>query len=612
MHPIRVASFFAGAGGLDLGFTQAGFDVVYASDIDQDCCQTLRMNRGTSTSKDSDIHCGDIRTIDFSALPKDIDLVVGGPPCQSFSASGRRAGGAAGRLDDRGNLFEAYRDIIGHLNPEAFVFENVRGILATNKGKDWSDIVAAFNELGYAVNFRLLDAADYGVPQHRERVFLVGHRSDNPFLFPRPLFGPDSKDKKPHVSPEQAFKHLKNDHNVGDLTLAGGRYSHLLASVPEGENYLFFTAKRGHPNPIFAYRSRFSDFLYKAHRKYPMKTIIASPGKYTGPLHWDNRYFSITEYMAIQGFPQGHLFFGDRASVIKQIGNSVSPKIAFRLAQAVADQIFGRPQDLEVLDVDRNLTFDSRKGAKAAITRDLHDKIQRKRSGIEIISTGEKKFSFSVKPSLPNAPVPNVVGFSRNGHHHLDVYFDKQTKLSAELVIDVWSTAREYSGLPAASLSLSLYGNGLLAPQLLWNAVDEWVRAVSSFGSLFELYGHFTEPHPFFQVSQFNIFQHDQILQFAKYVSNFNNCSRYLDKDDLLNDLSSAFGTSTFDELATQLRTMRYDVRTRETNIAIPFGKYMIAYPFTLPQLKQMNFAIKQSVNNRVSSSYVATKRAIS
>ncbi|MBM1707781.1 DNA (cytosine-5-)-methyltransferase, partial [Sulfitobacter geojensis] len=125
MKPTRVASFFAGAGGLDLGFKQAGFDIVYASDIESDCCETLKLNRGSSTSDDSDIHCGDIRTIDFNTLPDDIDLVVGGPPCQSFSASGRRAGGAAGRLDDRGNLFEAYRDIIRHLQPQAFVFENV-------------------------------------------------------------------------------------------------------------------------------------------------------------------------------------------------------------------------------------------------------------------------------------------------------------------------------------------------------------------------------------------------------------------------------------------------------------------------------------------------------
>ncbi|MBM1691507.1 DNA (cytosine-5-)-methyltransferase [Sulfitobacter geojensis] len=610
MKPTRVASFFAGAGGLDLGFKQAGFDIVYASDIESDCCETLKLNRGSSTSDDSDIHCGDIRTIDFNTLPDDIDLVVGGPPCQSFSASGRRAGGAAGRLDDRGNLFEAYRDIIRHLQPQAFVFENVRGILATNKGQDWAAIVAAFNELGYAVNYRLLDAADYGVPQHRERMFLVGHRLDIPFLFPRPLFGPDSLDDAPHVSPKDAFKGLKVRNSEAEgLKFEGGKYSHLLPEVPEGQNYLFFTAKRGHPNPVFAYRSRFSDFLYKAHRGYPMKTIIASPGKYTGPLHWDNRYFSISEYKAIQGFPQDYVFYGERASVVKQIGNSVSPKIAFCLAQAVAHQIFGGAQELDLLGAEERLTFDGRKGAKAAKTRVLHGEIQRKRNGSAIIAKGEKTFQFSLSPRGATAPEVNVKGTAKDDMHHLDVFFENRRKLTAEVVIEVWSSARDFSGSPTATLNLSLYGTGLSAPQLLWNAVDEWVRSVSSFGSLFELYGHFTEPYPFFQISRFQAPKNDAILQFAKYVSDFSRCSKYLDKNDLMNELASTFGASTFDELATCLRDMRYDVRTRETNIAIPHGKYMIAYPFTLPQSKQMNFSVKKPKNARIAASYITEKR---
>lgn len=610
MKKIRVASFFAGAGGLDLGFHQAGFDIAYASDMDSDCCKTLRQNKGVSTSEQSEIHCGDIRAIDFSTLPEDIDLVVGGPPCQSFSASGRRAGGAAGRLDDRGNLFEAYRDIIRHLKPKAFVFENVRGILATNKGQDWTAIVAAFNQLGYKVDFRLLDAADYGVPQHRERMFLVGHRSATPFLFPRPLVGPDSQYQTPHVSPREAFKGLRvRNQEAENLKFEGGKYSHLLTEVPEGQNYLFFTAKRGHPNPVFAYRSRFSDFLYKAHRDYPMKTIIASPGKYTGPLHWDNRYFSIAEYKAIQGFPQDYEFYGERASVVKQIGNSVSPKIAYCLAKAVAQQIFGTEDRSELLGQDELLTFDKRKGMKAAKTREFHSKVQRKRNGSAIIAKGEKTFEFSLLPNASSTVGINVTGMAKDGHHHLDVVFDTNGSLSAKMAIEVWSSARDFSGPPTATLNLSLFGQGLNAPQLLWNAVDEWVRSVSSFGSLFELYGHFTEPYPFFKVSRFEAPEEDPVLQFAKYVSDFERCSRYLDKEDLLHELSQVFEVQTFDELATRLRAMRYDVRTRETNIAIPHGKYMIAYPFTLPQSKQMNFSVKSPKNARVAASYVTEKR---
>jgi DNA (cytosine-5)-methyltransferase 1 len=126
---------------------------------------------------------------------------------------------------------------------------------------------------------------------------------------------------------------------------------------------------------------------------------------------------------------------------------------------------------------------------------------------------------------------------------------------------------------------------------------------------LFELYGHFTEPYPFFQISRFQAPKNDAILQFAKYVSDFSRCSKYLDKNDLMNELASTFGASTFDELATCLRDMRYDVRTRETNIAIPHGKYMIAYPFTLPQSKQMNFSVKKPKNARIAASYITEKR---
>ncbi|MEL5457951.1 DNA cytosine methyltransferase, partial [Serratia ureilytica] len=85
--------------------------------------------------------------------------------------------------------------------------------------------------------------------------------------------------------------------------------------VPPGENYLFFTEKRGYPEPIFAYRSRFSDFLYKASPEVPIKTLIASPGKYTGPFHWDNRRFTVREYMRLQGFPDAYKFYGTRESI---------------------------------------------------------------------------------------------------------------------------------------------------------------------------------------------------------------------------------------------------------------------------------------------------------
>lgn len=612
MKKFRVASFFAGAGGLDLGFKAAGFDVVYASDIVRDCCETLRLNRGLSSDSDAEIVCEDIREIDFAKLPDGIDLVVGGPPCQSFSASGRRAGGAAGRLDERGNLFEAYCAVIRYLQPRAFVFENVRGILATNKGEDWRAILSAFEAIGYTIDFRLLDAADYGVPQHRERIFLVGHKLSKPFLFPRPLFGPDSREGRPHVPPRAAFRGLRVSNSEAEgLKFEGGKYSHLLPDVPPGQNYLFFTAKRGHPRPVFAYRSRFSDFLYKAHPDYPMKTIIASPGKYTGPLHWDSRYFSLAEYKAIQGFPQNYEFFGDRASTIKQIGNSVSPKIATQIALAIADQVFGESQAMDYLSPDAVLSFDKRKGSKAAETRQKHRKIEGESGGVPPISMVSSTFSFAVSPGLGEGQRSNVLGSSSNGNHSLEVYYEPGGEKSADVELQFWSKARSFDEAPVANLFVGLYGAGKAAPQALWNAVDEWVRQVSSFGSLFELYGHFTEPHPFFKVTKFELHNDDPVLRFAQFFANSDRCSCYLSKGDLMAELADAFDVDDFDSLASDLRKMRFDVRTRETNIAIPPGKYMLAYPFTLPQSKQMNFSVKQPRTVREGNSYIADKRVI-
>ena len=180
---IKVISFFTGAGGLDLGFDMTGYDVVYATDIDAMCCATLQANVGSALSKKTKVEQADIRKINLDELPKNVDLVIGGPPCQSFSASGRRAGGAPGRLDDRGTLFEAYCRVIEHTAPKAFLFENVRGILGTNGGEDWKIIVAAFQKIGYKVSYRILDALDYGAPQQRERMIMVGHKLTADFLF---------------------------------------------------------------------------------------------------------------------------------------------------------------------------------------------------------------------------------------------------------------------------------------------------------------------------------------------------------------------------------------------------------------------------------------------
>lgn len=589
---LRVASFFTGAGGLDLGFEQAGFETVYATDIDEDSCKTLRLNAGTHLSATMRVERADITELDVGTLPADIDLIIGGPPCQSFSASGRRAGGAAGRLDQRGNLFEAYCRVIDKVRPKAFVFENVRGILGTAGGDDWRAIVREFSELGYTISYRLLDALDYGVPQQRERMFLVGHKLDRPFLFPEPTHGPDSPDNTPHVTIGEAFKGIDDKEDLVALAFVGGKYSHLLKEVPPGQNYLYFTAKRGHPRPIFAYRSRFSDFLYKANPDAPVKTIIASPGKYTGPLHWDNRYFSIREYMRIQGFPDDYRFAGDRADIIRQIGNSVSPKIAYQLARAIADQIFGRASNLSYLASDRVLSFDRRKGQKAQKTRALHEAIV---AAPKSPGQGGYFRSVTYESDLPaiNGMTPHVVCRGNRQRTLLTVTTDGPGVPFAEMKLKVFQTTARGVRAPALCLTVSAQGKSPATVQAMWDAVDDWVRRASDFHSLFELYGHFTEPYPAFEVEGFQAFSTHPIAAFAAHAAQFNNCSRYFPKTQLVRLFSAKLGTRDFKKIAEFLRSYRFDIRSRETNIAIAPDVYMVAYPFNLPSRRQMNFRLR-------------------
>ncbi len=589
----RILSFFTGCGGLDLGFEQAGFETVYATDIDQDSCNTLGLNLGTYFNRGIVIERADILAIKPKTLPKNIDLVIGGPPCQSFSASGRRAGGAAGRLDERGRLFEAYCNIIKSVRPKAFVFENVRGILGTNKGEDWKAITKAFGKLGYTISYRLLDALDYGAPQQRERMFLVGHQLDTPFLFPEPTHGPDSFDGRVHVTTGLAFEGIVQDEDLDALQLSGGKYSHLLPLVPPGQNYLYFTAQRGYPRPIFAYRSRFSDFLYKANPETPVKTIIASPGKYTGPLHWDNRYFSVREYMRLQGFPDDFRFSGNRVDIVRQIGNSVSPHIAYQLARAIAAQVFGERIPVRLLDADRVLSFDSRKGAKARTTRAMHSAIVKQAPSV-LHRPFFNPSSYTAQEE--SAGVHGVQAKVRAAVGARGVSLRVDTDASGELFAKMELAVRQANGADAPSLKVSVtgYGRDPGTIQAMWNAVDEWVRQSSDFHSLFELYGHFTEPHPLFSVVSFSAASRHPVACFAEHAADFSKCSRYFPKSHLVALFSSVLKTDSFAEIADYLRSYRFDIRSKETNIAIGNDQYMVAYPFNLPARRQMNFRVRQ------------------
>lgn len=591
-HNIRTISLFSGGGGLDIGFEQAGFSILFATDFNHECCETLKMNRGNTISEECIVEEQDITTMDLSILPENVDMIIGGPPCQSFSASGRRAGGAAGQLDQRGNLFKSYCKVVEKVKPKAFLFENVRGILGTNKGQDFRNIIESFAALGYKIEYRILDAEDYGAPQQRERMFIVGHKLDVPFLYPRPVYGPDSTEKRPYVSVGEAIEGVAFTGEDRQETLfEGGKYSHLLPLVPPGSNYLHFTAKRGYPEPVFAYRSRFSDFLYKANPDTPTKTLIASPGKYTGPLHWENRYFTVAEYKRIQGFPDEHSFYGDRTAQIRQIGNSVCPKIAYYMALAIREQIFNVPSDIEYLQPDEVLSFDKRKGQKAQETKAIHQSVLKDSLVQKVSAFNPVNFKSYVTPSSVQAASNFKAVVSKNGAVRIDVYAEAVESIQAVLNLNIYDTiSRDH----IIKVKVVLHGNGEQGVQTMWNALDTWVKETSNFNSLLELYGHFTEPHPIFEIESFERKSNLPIFRFAEHCMEFRNCSVYFPKEMLVDMWGESFNRKGFVELARVLRGYRFDIRSHETNIAIPKGVYMVAYPFALPYDKQMNFFVRE------------------
>lgn len=355
-----VISLFTGAGGLDLGLEAAGFETRAAVEMDATAVATLRANRSWPVIE-RDVHAVPTTELLEAANLEvgEADLLVGGPPCQPFSKSGYWARGDSRRLDDpRASTLEAYLRVLRDAQPRAFLLENVAGLRYQGKSEGFDLLVETLRSINratgarYALDARVLKAAEHGVPQHRERIFIIGARCGTPFVFPEPTHcehaeGPqgilrlDGGHLEPYRTAWDALGDLEAEE---DRTLAlRGKWADLLPSIPEGQNYLHHT-DRGEGLPLFGWRRRYWSFLLKLSKTKPSWTLTAQPGSAIGPFHWSSRWLSMRELCRLQTFPDDYVLLGARSAVQRQAGNAVP---------ALLTEILGREIRRQLLDGHR-------------------------------------------------------------------------------------------------------------------------------------------------------------------------------------------------------------------------------------------------------------------
>ena len=360
-NTLNTISLFTGAGGIDYGFEAAGFSTRVGIDIDPDSCETARRNGKWNVIE------GDIQNISTPEIlstanlaPKEVDVLMGGPPCQPFSKSGYWVNGDTKRLQDpRAKTLTEYMRCVDEILPEVFLLENVHGIKYNGKEEGFQYIINLARQINrkrntnYSLSWAVLNMAEYGIPQIRTRFFLVGHREGKKFIFPkkthtnsnnsniRPLSKSTLNESVTAWDALNGVKPAKDE----DLRVKG-YWADLLPSIPEGHNYLWHTEKGG-GEAIFKWRSRYWSFLLKLAKNRPSWTIQAQPGPNIGPFHWENRLLSVKETAALMTFPEAVTVYGKRLSQQRQLGNAVPSLMAEIIAREIGMQYFNMSYDIE-------------------------------------------------------------------------------------------------------------------------------------------------------------------------------------------------------------------------------------------------------------------------
>lgn len=346
MKQINAIDLFCGAGGLSLGFQNAGVNILLGIDNDAKALEVFEKNHNNAKTI-----CGDITQIHYDDVikkigDKQIDLIIGGPPCQGMSLSGPR------KFDDpRNKLYLSYIRLVEEIKPKAFVIENVPGLVSLFGGQIKESIIQKFKDLGYTVNFQILCAADYGVPQNRKRVVFVGFR-DKVFDF-------DQIKKKEMVTCEMALSDLPTlENEIGldpsdYLTEATNCYQKLMRKnsskvrnhiaavhsekvkkiislVPDGGNYKNLPEEYQKSRNFHVAWTRFRS-------DSPAPTIDTGHRHH---FHYKyNRVPTVRECARLQSFPDDFIFEGNKTQQFRQVGNAVPPLMAEAIAEAVINQM---------------------------------------------------------------------------------------------------------------------------------------------------------------------------------------------------------------------------------------------------------------------------------
>ncbi len=326
---MKIISLFSGCGGLDLGFEKAGFEIVTANEFDKTIWETFKVNHPNTKLIE-----GDIRSIREEDFPNEIDGIIGGPPCQSWS----EAGALRGIEDDRGKLFYEYIRILKNKQPKFFLAENVSGMLANRHSEAVKNILELFDRCGYDVSLTLVNAKNYGVAQERKRVFYIGFRKDLKIEF-----------SFPHGSTEDDAKKITLKDVIWDLkdtaVPAGERNQHNPDAVNNNEYFV------GAFSPIFMSRNRVKSWEEQAFtvqasgrqcQIHPQAPKMIKAGKndcrFVKGKEDLYRRMTIREVARVQGFPDEFQFiYTNTNDAYKMIGNAVPVNLAYEIANSIKD-----------------------------------------------------------------------------------------------------------------------------------------------------------------------------------------------------------------------------------------------------------------------------------